>query len=207
MLVKKNAVKAGLLLELGQLRPILLSQVATLMVTPGANPHDVWWVLMPMIAYKIPGPTLAHHGPISSSCIRICLSIPGLSPRELEAGKNLPESHVCVCVLLWKKLWKIMWRIKWSILRQSLEIHQCSRKQIKTNQLSSRDPSARSLLRRRPFNKRTLISPTTSGGGPKEGPYQGPSPAYGTVPECVVFEALLWNHQVTRFSREFVQNT
>jgi hypothetical protein len=41
MLVKKNAVKAGLLLELGQLRPILLSQVATLMVTPGANPHDV----------------------------------------------------------------------------------------------------------------------------------------------------------------------
>lgn len=53
---------------------------------------------MPMIAYKIPGPTLAHHGPISSSCIRICVSIPGLSPRELEAGKNLPESHVCVCV-------------------------------------------------------------------------------------------------------------
>ncbi len=29
-----------------------------------------------------------------------------------------------------------------------------------------------------PFNNRTLISPTTSGGGPKDGPYHGPSPAW-----------------------------
>ena len=44
----------------------------------------------------------------------------------------------------------------------------------------------------RPFNKRTLISPTTSGGGPKEGPYQGPSPACGkVVPECALFLACL----------------
>ena len=35
-----------------------------------------------------------------------------------------------------------------------------------------------SCLSSQPFSNRTLISPTTSGGGPKEGPYHGPSPAW-----------------------------
>ena len=109
-------------------------------------PHDVWWVLTPMskaFSKRYPGPLI-----LSSSCIRICVSIPGLSPHEREPGKNLLESQrLCVC-LLWTNCGKSNVKNQITILRQFKAFpencffwHQCSCKQILIHQLSSRDPS------------------------------------------------------------------